>query len=138
MIQRITKRQNAILTYIRAFVAGHGFPPSIRQIGVAVGLSSSSTVHSHLKTLEAKGYIRRHRSHPRSIQLVDVSQALVVVGPYQTPLQTASVGRLRALEEVARLARLYLQGKLPSPDDLDLALDFAEQARCEEGVADAA
>lgn len=48
-----------------------GFPPSIREIGEAVGLSSSSTVHSHLRSLEEKHYIRRNPSKPRSIEVVD-------------------------------------------------------------------
>lgn len=69
--KRISKRQEQILTFIRESILARGFPPSIREIGEAVDLSSSSTVHSHLRTLETKGYIRRNPAKPRSIQLVD-------------------------------------------------------------------
>ncbi len=68
---RLSRRQQQILEFIRESVQSRGFPPSIREIGEAVGLSSSSTVHSHLRNLEAKGYIRRNPSKPRSIELLD-------------------------------------------------------------------
>jgi len=68
---RLTRRQSEILDFICRSVRSRGFPPSIREIGEAVGLSSSSTVHSHLRTLEEKHYIRRNPSKPRSIEIVD-------------------------------------------------------------------
>ncbi|MCR5662489.1 MAG: transcriptional repressor LexA [bacterium] len=68
---RLTKRQAEILEFICQSVQLRGFPPSIREIGEAVGLSSSSTVHSHLQSLEEKNYIRRNPSKPRSIEVVD-------------------------------------------------------------------
>ncbi|MBX3171232.1 MAG: repressor LexA [Candidatus Eremiobacteraeota bacterium] len=68
---RLSRRQQQILEYIRESVISRGFPPSIREIGEAVGLSSSSTVHSHLKSLETKGFLRRNPSKPRSIELLD-------------------------------------------------------------------
>jgi len=68
---KLTHRQTTIVNAIRTSVVEHGFPPSIREIGEAVGLSSSSTVHSHLKNLENKGVLRRNPSKPRSIELVD-------------------------------------------------------------------
>ncbi len=68
---RLTRRQAEILDFICRSVRSRGFPPSIREIGEAVGLSSSSTVHSHLRTLEEKRYIRRNPSKPRSIEIVD-------------------------------------------------------------------
>lgn len=68
---RLTRRQSEILDFIVHSVQSRGFPPSIREIGEAVGLSSSSTVHSHLRTLEEKKYIRRNPSKPRSIEVVD-------------------------------------------------------------------
>ena len=68
---RLTRRQAEILDFICRSVQSRGFPPSIREIGEAVGLSSSSTVHSHLRTLEEKRYIRRNPSKPRSIEIVD-------------------------------------------------------------------
>lgn len=68
---RLSRRQQQILEYIRESVISRGFPPSIREIGEAVGLSSSSTVHSHLRSLETKGFLRRNPSKPRSIELLD-------------------------------------------------------------------
>jgi repressor LexA len=67
----LTARQREILDLIRRTVADRGYPPSVREIGDAVGLSSPSTVHSHLSTLAAEGYIRRDPSKPRAIEVVD-------------------------------------------------------------------
>jgi len=67
----LTKRQTQILDFIRAEVHRRGFPPSVREIGEAVGLSSSSTVHSHLAALETKGFIRRDPSKPRALEVLD-------------------------------------------------------------------
>jgi repressor LexA len=67
----LTKRQSQILDFIRAEVHRRGFPPSVREIGEAVGLSSSSTVHSHLAALETKGFIRRDPSKPRALEVLD-------------------------------------------------------------------
>lgn len=72
---RLTRRQSEILDFICRSVQSRGFPPSIREIGEAVGLSSSSTVHSHLRTLEEKKYIRRNPSKPRSIEIMDWPKA---------------------------------------------------------------
>ena len=72
---RLSRRQEQILFFIRESVESRGFPPSIREIGEAVGLSSSSTVHSHLRSLETKGYLKRNPSKPRSIELLDGSNS---------------------------------------------------------------
>lgn len=69
--RELTSRQREILDYIRAEIHRRGFPPSVREIGEAVGLSSSSTVHSHLAALEAKGLIRRDPSKPRALEVLD-------------------------------------------------------------------
>ena len=58
-MKKISKRQQDILTFIKDEVKLKGYPPSVREIGEAVGLASSSTVHGHLARLESKGYIRR-------------------------------------------------------------------------------
>ena len=63
-----TDRQFAILEVIRSFTAEHGYPPSVREIGELVGLSSSSTIHAHLKTLERRGYLSRDPSKPRAMR----------------------------------------------------------------------
>lgn len=67
----LTGRQSQILDFIRAEVHRRGFPPSVREIGEAVGLSSSSTVHAHLAALESKGFIRRDPSKPRALEVLD-------------------------------------------------------------------
>lgn len=66
----LTDRQLEILDLIRTTVAQRGYPPSVREIGDAVGLSSPSTVHSHLSTLAEEGFIRRDPSKPRAIEVV--------------------------------------------------------------------
>jgi repressor LexA len=65
--QATTDRQQRILDTIRAFTAERGYPPSVREIGERVGLSSSSTVQSHLKTLERRGLLRRDPTKPRAL-----------------------------------------------------------------------
>lgn len=67
----LSSRQRQILDFIRKEVATKGYPPSVREVGQAVGLSSSSTVHGHLNKLEERGYIRRDPTKPRAIELLD-------------------------------------------------------------------
>lgn len=67
MDRKTTPRQQAILDCIKDFSREHGYPPSVREIGERVGLSSSSTVQSHLKTLEKKGLIKRDPTKPRAL-----------------------------------------------------------------------
>lgn len=69
--RELTRRQQEILDYIRSEIHRRGFPPSVREIGEAVGLSSSSTVHSHLAALEKKGFLRRDPSKPRALEVLD-------------------------------------------------------------------
>lgn len=68
---KLTPRQQAILTYIKNSLRRRGYPPSVREIGDAVGLCSSSTVHGHLAKLEKLGYIRRDPAKPRAIEVVE-------------------------------------------------------------------
>lgn len=67
----LSTRQRQILKYIKDMVRAKGYPPSVREIGEAVGLSSSSTVHSHLAKLEELGFIRRDPTKPRAIDVLD-------------------------------------------------------------------
>jgi repressor LexA len=80
----VTEKQLRILDVIREFTTEHGYPPSVREIGEAVGLSSSSTVQSHLKTLERRGLLWRDPTKPRAL----VPQGL----PGKVPAQSASDG----------------------------------------------
>ena len=70
---KLSPRQNAILDFIKKEVKDKGYPPSVREIGEAVGLASSSTVHGHLARLEKKGLIRRDPTKPRAIEILDES-----------------------------------------------------------------
>lgn len=69
-MSKVSSRQQAILEFIRNEVRAKGYPPSVREIGEAVGLASSSTVHGHLDRLEKKGFIRRDPTKPRAIELL--------------------------------------------------------------------
>lgn len=70
-MKKVSKRQEDILAFIKAEVRSKGYPPSVREIGEAVGLASSSTVHGHLARLESKGLIRRDPTKPRAIEVLD-------------------------------------------------------------------
>lgn len=69
-MSKMSNRQNAILEFIKNEVRDKGYPPSVREIGEAVGLASSSTVHGHLDRLEKKGLIRRDPTKPRAIEIL--------------------------------------------------------------------
>lgn len=69
MDKPISERQRNILDYISTTTEQRGYPPSVREIGNAVGLTSPSTVHTHLNTLERLGYIRRDPNRPRAIEI---------------------------------------------------------------------
>jgi len=71
MVSKLSNRQQAILEFIKNEVRDKGYPPSVREIGEAVGLASSSTVHGHLDRLEKKGFIRRDPTKPRAIEILD-------------------------------------------------------------------
>ncbi|MGN0515304.1 MAG: transcriptional repressor LexA [Lachnospiraceae bacterium] len=68
---RITEKQSEILEYIKQQILTKGYPPAVRDICEAVHLKSTSSVHSHLETLEKNGYIRRDPSKPRAIEIID-------------------------------------------------------------------
>ena len=67
----LTKRQQEIFEFIKKYSARYGYPPTVRDIGKAVGLASSSTVHAHLANLEKVGLLRRDPSKPRALELLD-------------------------------------------------------------------
>lgn len=67
----LSAKQKQILSYIKENLRTKGYPPSVREIGKAVGLSSSSTVHSHLNKIESLGFIKRDPTKPRAIDVLD-------------------------------------------------------------------
>jgi repressor LexA len=71
----LTKRQQEIFDFIKRYSAKYGYPPTVRDIGKAVGLASSSTVHAHLANLERVGLLRRDPSKPRAIEMLDRAAA---------------------------------------------------------------
>jgi repressor LexA len=77
----LTERQRTILNVIRASVTSRGYPPSIREIGDAVGLTSTSSVAHQLRTLERKGYLRRDPNRPRAVDVRGADEAAAAAGP---------------------------------------------------------
>src|SRR5918994_4422650 len=86
MVERhLTKRQQEIFDYVRSYVGDHGYPPTVRDIGKAVGLTSSSTVHAHLANLEKHGVLRRDPTKPRAIEVLK-GKARQAVGARALPV----------------------------------------------------
>lgn len=101
----LTERQRAILSMIHQHVEDHGYPPSVREIGDAVGLKSPSSVHGQLESLEARGYLRRDRTKPRALELGrDPSTSLQMRPSPTTPVplvgEIAAGGPILAEERV--------------------------------------
>ena len=90
----LTKRQQEIFDFIKKYSAKYGYPPTVRDIGKAVGLASSSTVHAHLSNLEKVGLLRRDPSKPRAIELLD--RAVGAVKDVVTPSGLPVVGHVAA------------------------------------------
>lgn len=97
----LTKRQQEIFDFIGRYSAKHGYPPTVRDIGKAIGLTSSSTVHTHLANLEKLGLLRRDPTKPRAIEVL-VDRARRVVAPAGLPLvgQVAAGSPILAEENV--------------------------------------
>ena len=99
----LTKRQQEIFDFIKRYSARYGYPPTVRDIGKAVGLASSSTVHAHLANLEKVGLLRRDPSKPRAIELLDratspVASAVEAVKSAVAPSGIPVLGRVAAGE----------------------------------------
>ena len=84
-LKDLSKRQREIFDYIRRYLGSHGYPPTVREIGKAVGLHSSSTVHAHLAKLESLGVLKRDPSKPRAIEVM-VERAKRAIKPTGLPL----------------------------------------------------
>jgi len=115
MSQPLTDRQRQILEVIDSQMRERGYPPSVREIGEAVGLTSPSTVHSHLSTLQKRGYLRRDPTKPRAIEVIYdyTSGAQVERRPVRhVPL----VGDVAAGVDV--LAEENVSESMPVPTDL--------------------
>ena len=108
----LTKRQQEIFEFIKRYSARHGYPPTVRDIGKAVGLASSSTVHAHLANLEKVGLLRRDPTKPRAIELLDraVDNVRSIVRPAGLPL----VGQVAAGQPI--LAEENVEEYIQTPD----------------------
>ena len=115
MAAKLTRRQNDVLTFVRRYTDSHGYPPSVREIGTAMGLTSSSTVHSHLAALERKGYLRRDPSKPRALEILRDGAGDQAV-PVRRAISLPIVGRITAGEPI--LADQNIEDYLPVPADL--------------------
>ncbi|HEX6674107.1 MAG TPA: transcriptional repressor LexA [Actinomycetes bacterium] len=109
----LTERQRRILAMIHDSVAEHGYPPSIREIGEAVGLTSPSSVHSQLEALQRKGFLRRDPTKPRTIAL---HMEGVPNAPRPLPAYVPLVGRIAA--GVPITAEEQVEELVPLPRDL--------------------
>jgi len=106
---KITKKQSEILEYIKNEILNRGFPPAVRDICEAVSLKSTSSVHSHLETLEKNGYIRRDPAKPRAIEIIDDNFNLTRREVINVPI----VGRVAAGEPL--LAVENIENYFPIP-----------------------
>ena len=114
MVDVLTGKRREILDFIAEHLRDRGYPPSVREIGEAVGLTSSSTVHAHLATLQRLGYLRRDPTKPRAIEVrYDASTTLPVE---RRPVQHVPlVGDVAAGTDV--LAEENIEEMLPLPAD---------------------
>lgn len=130
----LSARQMAILSFIRERIKSHGYPPSVREIGAAVGLKSSSTVHAHLVQLEEKGLLKKDPSKPRAIIPIDLDRK---EDPAVTSLPV--VGRVAAGTPI--LAEQNIDNYLPVPDDFLVSgthfiLQVSGESMIEAGILD--
>ena len=109
---KITGKQKEILEYIKNEILMRGYPPAVREICEAVSLESTSSVHSHLETLEKNGYIRRDPTKPRAIEIVDDSFQMVRREMTSIPI----IGRVAAGEPI--FAEENIEGYFPMPVDM--------------------
>ena len=107
---KISKKQQEILDYIKNEILNRGFPPAVREICEAVNLKSTSSVHSHLETLEKNGYIRRDPTKPRAIEIVDDNFNLTRREMVNVPI----VGRVAAGEPLLAIENIENYFPIPS------------------------
>ena len=107
---KITEKQQEILEYIKSQILNKGYPPSVRDICVAVGLKSTSSVHAHLETLEKNGYIRRDPTKSRTIEIIDDTFNLARREVVNVPL----LGRVAAGEPLLAVENVVSYFPIPS------------------------
>ncbi len=134
----LSKRQKAILDFIKDKVRKKGYPPSVREIGEAVGLASSSTVHGHLTRLEKKGYIRRDPTKPRAIEILDDSDSHYPIK--QDTIKVPVIGKVTAGQPITAIENIDEYFPLPShmvnDDDEIYMLSVQGDSMIETGILD--
>ena len=128
----LTKRQREIFDFVRRYGDEHGYPPTVRDIGKAIGLTSSSTVHAHLANLEKVGLLRRDPSKPRAIEVL-VGKAKEVVAPSGLPV----VGQVAAGQPVLAEENIeeYVQiPELAGGDDGEFILRISGDSMRDAGI----
>jgi repressor LexA len=135
----LTDRQRQVLDFIKSEVRRHGFPPTVRDIGEAVGLSSSSTVHAHLSALEAKGLIRRDPSKPRALEVLERDAAPAQPRALDNVVQLPVLGAVAAGMPI--LATENIESTIPLPtevvrDDSTFVLRVKGDSMIDAGIFD--
>ncbi|GGA58660.1 LexA repressor [Kroppenstedtia guangzhouensis] len=138
-MSQLSPRQQAILDYIKQEVREKGYPPSVREIGEAVGLASSSTVHGHLNRLEKKGLIRRDPTKPRAIEVLDQDHDPAPDIPSQT-VMAPLVGKVTAGEPITAVENVEEYFPIPRrmvrPDESVFILAVRGDSMINAGVMD--
>lgn len=134
-MKKVSKRQEDILTFIKDEVRKKGYPPSVREIGEAVGLASSSTVHGHLARLESKGLIRRDPTKPRAIEILDIDEfSSLKSGVLHVPL----IGKVTAGLPITAIENIEEFFPLPNTfgtsDDNLFMLEIMGESMIEAGI----
>ncbi len=114
-MDQLSQRQAAILSFIKQEVVKRGYPPSVREIGEAVGLASSSTVHGHLERLEKKGYIRRDPTKPRAIEILYDSGEKRLEDDRRRLSLLPIIGKVTAGQPITAVENI--EGYFPLPED---------------------
>lgn len=132
---KISKKQQEILDYIKNEILNRGFPPAVREICEAVNLRSTSSVHSHLESLEKNGYIRRDPTKPRAIEIVDDNFNLVRREVVNVPI----VGRVAAGEPLLALENVDNYFPIPAeflPNTQTFILNVKGESMINAGILD--
>ena len=132
---KITEKQTQILEYIKAEILSKGYPPAVRDICQAVNLKSTSSVHSHLETLEKNGYIRRDPTKPRTIEILDDSFNLVRREMVNVPI----VGTVAAGQPILAVENIENYFPIPSeymPNEETFMLKVKGESMINAGILD--
>jgi len=135
-MKKISTRQTEILDFIKSEVREKGYPPSVREIGEAVGLASSSTVHGHLERLEKKGFIRRDPTKPRAIEILTDDFASIF---HPDTVRVPLVGKVTAGEPITAIENVEEFFPLPASlikDDEVFMLIVQGESMIEAGIFD--